>query len=131
VPPGSLLLASGALEGALGPYDTDGLSWTWRSPDPRLDLVQSEIAAIAVQAAADEWPAGRAYEAVRTAAAAALSGADHDVTPAPAVTDERLRSSMAPDDRPRLTESWFCCAEPTDAQFEALRVDTAPTGRGS
>jgi hypothetical protein len=22
--------------------------------------------------------------------------------------------------RPRLTESWFCCAEPTDAQLRAV-----------
>jgi hypothetical protein len=24
-------------------------------------------------------------------------------------------------DRPRLTESWFCCAEPTEAQVVRLR----------
>ncbi len=131
VPPGSLLLSSGALDGLLGPYDTDGLSWTWRSPDPRLDLVQSAIAAIAVEAAADEWPAVRAYEAVRAAVDTALS-ADGDRTAGPSpVTDSRLRSALAPDDRPRLTEAWFCCAEPTDAQFRALHVDTASPAGGS
>ena len=29
-----LLISSGALDGLLGPYDTDGLSWTWQSPGP-------------------------------------------------------------------------------------------------
>jgi len=130
VPPGSLLLASGALDGALGPYDTDGLSWTWRSPDPRLDLVQRHIAAIAVQAAADEWSAARAYDVVRAAADAELSGEGGRFGAPPPVSDGRLRSSMAPDDRPRLTEAWFCCAEPTDAQFRALRVATAAPARG-
>jgi radical SAM superfamily enzyme YgiQ (UPF0313 family) len=131
VPPGSLLLASGALDGRLGPYDPDGLSWTWRSPDPRLDLVQRAIAAVATEAAADEWPAPRAYEAVRAAADTALAGESGAMTEAPPVTDGRLRSALAPDDRPRLTEAWFCCAEPTDAQFRALHVDTASPAGGS
>jgi radical SAM superfamily enzyme YgiQ (UPF0313 family) len=131
VPPGSLLLASGDLNGLLGPYDTDGLSWTWQSPDPRLDLVQRTIAATAVTAAADEWPARRAYEAIRAAAETALTENGHRWETSPPVTDGRLRSALAPDDRPRLTEAWFCCAEPTDAQFRALHVDTAASAGGS
>jgi hypothetical protein len=58
--------------------------------------------------------------------------ADGDRTAGPSpVTDSRLRSALAPDDRPRLTEAWFCCAEPTDAQFRALHVDTASPAGGS
>jgi len=131
VPPGSLLITSGALDDRLDLYDTEGLSWTWRSPDPRLDLVQRAIAAIAVEAAADEWPAARAYDAVRSTVDSALSDGDVRWGPPPPVTDGRLRSSWAPDDRPRLTEAWFCCAEPTDAQFRALHVDTASPAGGS
>jgi len=130
VPPGSLLLASGALDGTLGPYDTDGLSWTWRSPDPRLDLVQRALAALAVRAASDGWSALRAYDAGRAAADAALSEPPGHDRPSP-VTDPRLRSPLAPDDRPRLTEAWFCCAEPTDAQFRALHAETASPAGGS
>jgi hypothetical protein len=131
VPPGSLLLASGALDGMLDDYDTDGLSWTWRSPDPRLDAVQRTIAALAAQAAADEWPARRTFDAVRAAADGALSGDGGRAGSAPAVTDGRLRSALAPDDRPRLTEAWFCCAEPTDSQFRALHADVASPAGGS
>ncbi|HXQ75125.1 MAG TPA: CUAEP/CCAEP-tail radical SAM protein [Acidimicrobiales bacterium] len=131
VPPGSLLLASGALDGALGPYDPEGLSWTWRSPDPRLDVVQREVAAVAVRAAADEWPGGRAYGAVRAAVDAGLAGDIGHLDAPPPVSDGRLRSALAPDDRPRLTEAWFCCAEPTDAQFRALHVETTSPAGGS
>jgi hypothetical protein len=131
VPPGSLLISSGALDGLLGPYDTDGLSWTWEAPDRRLDLVQKTIAAIAIEAAADAWPARRAYDAVRAAADDALSGVDNHFGPPPPLTDDRLRAPLAPDDRPRLTEAWFCCAEPTDAQFRALHVETTAPARGS
>ncbi|HEY7948506.1 MAG TPA: CUAEP/CCAEP-tail radical SAM protein [Acidimicrobiales bacterium] len=136
VPPGSLLISSGALDGALGPYDPDALGWTWQSPDPRLDALQQEFAAIAVRAAAEDWRAGRAYEAVRAAAAAALAetagaGADSWASARAPGADGRLRSAVEPDDRPRLTEAWFCCAEPTDAQFRTFVVDTATTAGGS
>jgi hypothetical protein len=131
VPPGSLLLSSGALDGLLGPYDTDGLSWTWTAADPRLDLVQRQIAALAVEAAADGWPAERSYDAVRAVVASTLAGDGHRPSRPPAVTDGRLRSALAPDDRPRLTEAWFCCAEPTDAQFRALHADSAAPAGGS
>jgi radical SAM superfamily enzyme YgiQ (UPF0313 family) len=131
VPPGSLLLGSGSLDGRLGPYDTDGLSWTWQSPDPRLDAVQHLIADVAMAAAADEWPAARAYDAVRAVAGTTLAGDTGGFGPPPPVTDGRLRSAIAPDDRPRLTEAWFCCAEPTDAQFRALHVETTSPAGGS
>jgi hypothetical protein len=131
VPPGSLLLSSGALDGLLGPYDIEGLSWTWAAPDPRLDLVQRAMAALAEAAAADEWPARQAYDSIRATADRVLSSDGDAYTPAPTCTDERLASHLAPDDRPRLTESWFCCAEPTDAQFRALHVDTASPAGGS
>ncbi len=131
VPPGSLLIGSGALDGALGPYDAGGLGWTWKSPDPRLDALQKEFAAIAVAAGADDWPAGRAYAAVRAAAAAAFAGEGPLVAAGAPAADGRLRSPLAPDDRPRLTEAWFCCAEPTDAQFRTFVVDAATTAGGS
>ena len=124
VPPGSLLLGSGALEGRLGPYDADGLSWTWCSPDPRLDALQQRLATLAARAGEGGWPAGASYDAVRGATAAALGGVDAPPPTPPA----RLRSSRAPDDRPRLTEAWFCCAEPTAAHFAAAS-DTASAGR--
>jgi len=127
VPPGSLLLGSGTLEGALGPYDTEGLGWTWESPDPRLDAVQREFAAIAVQAAAEQWSAATAHQTLRAAADAGLGRSDR---PAP-VVPEQMRATLAPDDRPRLTEAWFCCAEPTEAQFRTFIVEAATTAGGS
>ncbi len=41
--------------------------------------------------------------------------------------DPRLRSPLPADERPRLTEAWFCCAEPNSAQMAAAGVqDWAP-----
>jgi len=38
-----------------------------------------------------------------------------------------LQSSIAAEDRPRLTESWFCCAEPMQNQLDALHMNRAAT----
>ncbi len=120
VPPGSLLLTSGRLDGHLDAYDDEHLGWSWRAPDPRLDALQLELAALAARAATEEWPAQDAADAVRAAALDAL-GPDAGAQRAPR-PDPRLRSSIPADERPQLTEAWFCCAEPSGAQMAAVGV---------
>jgi radical SAM superfamily enzyme YgiQ (UPF0313 family) len=95
VPPGSLLLG----HGDFGAYDPEQLAHPWTSA---LDDLQAELAAL-VEASTDR----PAVEVFRTVAGAirAAAGLDPDVGP----LDEGLR-------RPRLTEAWFCCAEPTCGQ---------------
>ena len=121
VPPGSLLLSSGALEGRLRGYDPERLGWTWRAGDPRLDALAERLGVLADRAGAEQWPAAAAYDAVRAEALSVL-GAGGRPLPAP---DPRLVSAVAPDERPRLTEAWFCCAEPTGTQQD--RSQFAPT----
>jgi radical SAM superfamily enzyme YgiQ (UPF0313 family) len=126
VPPGSLLVTSGRLDGRLDEYDDEHLGWSWRAPDPRLDELQGRLADVAERAAAGEWSAQESYDAVRVAAVAVLGeGAAHSAAaPEP---DPHLRSSIPADERPRLTEAWFCCAEPSGAQMAAAGVhDWAP-----
>ena len=119
VPPGSLLLTSGALEGLLGPYDADHLSWTWRSPDPRLDLLAQKLGHLAERAGAEDWSAAQAYEAVRAETLDTLGPVATGRAPK---SSSPLSSSIPPDERPRLTEPWFCCAEPTDSQLDATSL---------
>ncbi len=113
VPPGSLLLASGHLSGLIDRYDASMLTWRWRSPDPALDALQLEVAALAESAASEGWGALDVYRRMRRAVAAVVPGG-LDLPPEPA---RRLRSAWPVDERPRLTEAWFCCAEPTGAQL--------------
>lgn len=122
VPPGSLLLASGALEGLTGDYDSEHLSWTWRSGDARLDELAGRIADIARLAGEEAWPAERSYEEVRAAAFCALGA--RRARPRPKA-EPRLRSPIPDAERPRLTEAWFCCAEPTSAQLRAALIEPA------
>ena len=125
VPPGSLLLQSGSLDTFLGPYDAERLSFAWRPADDRLDVLAGHLAHLAERAGAEGWPAESAYEAVRAETAAVLGPCASGPPPPSAA---RLRSRFAPDERPRLTEAWFCCAEPTESQFRTAAGE--PEGEG-
>jgi len=130
VPPGSLLLDSGDLDGLLGPYDPEHLGWEWTSTDGRLDVLQQRLVALAQLADAESWDDMAAYRAVRAEAWRLLD--IHDRAEAPPQSDPDLRSQIAPDERPRLSEAWFCCAEPTSAQLDSARLQAhpAPTPTG-
>jgi hypothetical protein len=119
VPPGSLLLRSGALEGLTDDYDAEHLSWTWRSADARLDDLQARLASLAERAGLEKRHAQRTYDAVLATALEILPdcGASRVSGPEPEV---RLRSPLSVDNRPRLTEPWFCCAEPNSRQLRAV-----------
>jgi radical SAM superfamily enzyme YgiQ (UPF0313 family) len=93
LPEGSLLLAHPDMAPHLGAYEPDRFTWTWTHPDPAIDDLQGELAALA--------EAGGSFDDM----AAAVG------SPAPA-------GGPVPE-RPRLTEAWFCCAEPTELQLEA------------
>lgn len=104
LPPGSLLLDHPDVATHLGDYDPKRASHTWRSPDPAMDTLQGELNAIVETrlAAGDSTPA--VYQAVRAAV-----GLD------PVAVDEEHAARV-----PRLSEPWFCCAEPTAAQLAPL-----------
>jgi hypothetical protein len=109
LPEGSLLLGHPEVSARLGRYDPERLSFTWTAADPRADLLQATLAALVSSALA----AGESTESIFSdvdAVTRALAGAGpsgrRDVAEAGA--------------RPRLTEPWFCCAEPTESQFDPL-----------
>ena len=96
LPEGSLLLDHPELERFVGPWDPERSTYTWSSPDPAVDALQQRIAAI-VDSTDDPLTV---YARVREAAGAAP-----------------VDLSVVTTGRPRLTESWFCCAEPTELQL--------------
>ncbi len=101
IPDGSLLLRRPDLN--LDTYDAGALGWAWHNPDPSVDALQVELAEIAEVAAASGEPVedtfGRVCEAVGIRPALAGPGAAAG--------------------RPRLSEAWFCCAEPTASQWRS------------
>ena len=116
VPPGSSLLSRPAMQAHLGPLDPATFTYTWTHPDPRMDLLHREVRALVEAAAHAGDELSVTFERIR-AAVAALAGAGTQRTRVIA------RSRALPVRSPRLTESWFCCAEPTDSQMGAVDDD--------
>jgi radical SAM superfamily enzyme YgiQ (UPF0313 family) len=104
VPPGSLLLELPDLE--VKGLDPAALSWRWDHPDPRMDGLYRDVSQAVEQAAARKEPPLETIAATRRLALAA-AGRPH----------ERAGAVPPQPPAPRLTESWFCCAEPTAAQL--------------
>jgi hypothetical protein len=99
LPRGSLLLDHPDLVPHLGPWDEERSTYTWTSPDPAIDELQRLVAAIVER---DDDPR-TLYALVRQAAGA-----------------PPVDLSCVTTGRPRLTESWFCCAEPTEIQLRSI-----------
>ncbi len=110
LPQGSLLLGHPDVAAHLGDYDEDRLSFTWTAADARADRLQATLAALVTSALS----AGETTETI--------FGEVQAVTRAIAgVSPRGPGAATAWPDRPRLTEPWFCCAEPTETQFGSLR----------
>ena len=111
LPERSLLLGRAAMTPHLGSYDPARLSWTWMHPDPAIDQLQQELAAL-VEGCVEQAPAQTFGEIdARIRAKAATFRA-----PPP----RGANSEGPPGERARLTEPWFCCSEPTEAQLAPL-----------
>ncbi len=129
LPPGSPLNAVLEAQGLLGPFDAEHLTYTWANPDPRVDALQAELAAL-VEAAA--IPA--TGEECDEDGVCAVPGSIEDIVD----TFEKVRTAVyAAAGHPRpprglvplrfvpsLTEAWYCCAEPTEQQLRLTEVAT-------
>ena len=103
LPRGSLLLDHPDLVPHLGEWDPARLTHSWSAADPAMDDLQRDVAAVVERSLTAGDDVTTTYTLVRATVGA------------PPVD---LGGCTA--DRPRLTESWFCCAEPTDAQLRAV-----------
>jgi hypothetical protein len=110
IPPGSLMLELPELAPFLTGLDVEGLTHTWRHPDPHMDSLEQTVVAL-VEEAGRDGEAPHATFARIHALAARLAG-----QPAPPL---RLKPRPAPP--AHLSESWFCCAQPTQMQLGKTR----------
>lgn len=127
VPEGSLLLDTPEMAPHLGNYQPEQLSYEWTPVDPRTDGLQRQIAVAVEQAAAEGEPLAATYRSVRSIvrnaaglvpeSSCGVEGCSIDGANS-AANDGQDASAQ---NKPRLTEAWFCCAEPTKLQLEPLR----------
>lgn len=108
VPAGSQLLALPGFAALLEPFDPALLGHPWRHRDAGVDRLQQAVQALVTRAETEARPRRETFAAVWGLAHAAAGRA---APPLPAELG-------AP--TPQLSEPWYCCAEPTDAQLNAF-----------
>jgi hypothetical protein len=103
LPENSLLLDVPGTRELLDHYDPHLLSYQWRSPDPELDRLHLDLTNLAdvTDMSVEPWDAMiQMWRRVMP-----------DLPP-PILSDRP---------NPRLTESWFCCAEPTTRHLSVVK----------
>ena len=98
IPEGSLLLNRPEMAPYLGAYDGDSLTYQWQG-SPAAESLRVELAGLAEAGADTVTTIERMWRVARPG------------EPSPTWPDRAV---------PRLTEAWFCCAEPTTRQLEAV-----------
>ena len=107
IPGGSLLEEHPAVVPFLRGYDSAGLTWQWAFADPEVEQMSKDLESIAA-AASD---CGEHFHSTLGSMWTAVEAITGDTLgPVPAIGTSA----------PRLTESWFCCAEPTASQAVSI-----------
>jgi len=112
IPPRSHILNLPDTPTWIGPLDSEAFTYRWSHPDPRLDTLHSLVSSLVEEADCCGEPVLETYTKIRAAAYTAAGIA----APLPA-TPLLLRPTP-----PRLTENWFCCAEPTRNQVNLISL---------
>jgi len=109
VPKGSLLEEHPATAPHLEGYDRESLTWRWSFADPETAVLHKELEAIAARASDCGQDAAPTLDEMAAAVSRSVGR-----------PLEWASSGSSP--APRLTESWFCCAEPTVGQSVSIRL---------
>jgi radical SAM superfamily enzyme YgiQ (UPF0313 family) len=102
IPPGSLLLELPEVRQLVGPALPGTFTHAWQHPDPTMDALYAAVSDKVEADAKAHVDTAATFSSIRILAA--LEGEVH----------WKRRPT------PRLSESWFCCAEPTRAQFTSI-----------
>jgi hypothetical protein len=107
MPAGSLLEDRPEMTPHLRGYDVEALTWRWDFAFPETEVLQKELEALAAHASDCGQEGVVTLEEMRAAVSRA--------------TGRPLPPFRSATPAPRLTESWFCCAEPTSTQTVSIR----------
>jgi radical SAM superfamily enzyme YgiQ (UPF0313 family) len=109
LPPGSALLRHPAERPWLGELAPDQFGYRWTHPDPRMDALHAQVTAAVEQGAREAADAAETFARIRALAYAAAGRS------VPLGSRAATRTFV-----PRLTEPWFCCAEPSAELLEQV-----------
>jgi radical SAM superfamily enzyme YgiQ (UPF0313 family) len=109
IPQGSLILELDGLGDIIDGFDQATLGYRWTNPDPRVDDLQQEIQARVMQAERDGLDRGEIFRDIWQRAHRQANRAAPELS--------RLHAG---EPIPRLSENWYCCAEPTNEQLASF-----------
>ena len=109
VPEGSYLLQLPGFREMMATFDAKLLGYPWRHADPRVDALQQAVQACAAQGDREGWSRSDVFARIWRLAHDALGIA------APPSAPADLGEPIA-----RLSEPWYCCAEPTEQQLQSF-----------
>lgn len=109
VPQGSALLKLPGFPELLEDFDAALLGYPWHNPDARVDRLQKDIQSWVAEAEGQNLARRAIFERIWQQTHAALG------VPAPALPGGLIGRAI-----PRLSEPWYCCAEPTDQQLQSF-----------
>jgi radical SAM family protein len=120
LPEGSLLSSLPEVKKRLWRYEGSRLSWVWTSEEAGLDELQEKLAAL-VETASSRPSASGADGIFTEIQERVYAYARESPSLWRGYEPVRGSASMGPSGpRPRLSEPWFCCSEPTLTQREAV-----------
>jgi radical SAM superfamily enzyme YgiQ (UPF0313 family) len=113
IPAGSRLLELDEVRRMVGEFDPAGLLYPWKHPDPRVDALAARVQELASEGDKRKQSRAEIFALIWRAAAAAAGASAAD--PAWQLPPPATSAAV-----PRLSEPWYCCAEPTQDQFVAI-----------
>jgi len=117
IPAGSWLLEIDDLRRNLGDFDPSGLAYTWKHDDARIDVLSQRVQELA--------NTGDRLKRTRTDTFTGIWRAVNELIGESGGPGDAL-AKASPRKIPHFTEPWYCCAEPTQDQFVAIRSDLRP-----
>ncbi len=109
VPEGSYLLRLPGFLEMIATFDAKLLGYPWRHADPRVDALQQAVQACAAQGDREGWSRSDVFARIWRLAHDALG------IEAPPLAQADFGEPIA-----RLSEPWYCCAEPTEQQLQSF-----------
>lgn len=109
VPEGSYLLQLPGFREMIAAFDAKLLGYPWRHADPRVDALQQAVQACAAQGDQQRRSRSDIFGQIWRVAHDALG------IEAPQLTEADSGEPVA-----RLSEPWYCCAEPTEQQLQSF-----------
>ena len=106
IPAGSYILKLDGLDDIVGDFDAGILGHPWRNPDPRVDELQQQVQSWVTKAESDGLSRPQSFLEIWRLA---------HLQAGKTVPELNLEHAGKP--VPRLSENWYCCAEPTCEQL--------------